>query len=255
MPFKNFILLTMAGHSKWSKIKRQKGANDAKRGQLFTKLGNAIAVAAKQGGGDPDMNPTLAMAIDKAKEANMPNANIDKAVKRGTGELGGAAIEEMMYEGYGPGGVAVIVECASDNRNRTYSDVRTAFTKNGGNIAETGAVSFQFDRKGMIQVVKTGDDDADQLNAIEAGAEDIYDEDDQWAVHTDMKELHSVREKLIEQGFDVKSAQLSYVPQNVITIDDEKTAQKVLNLMDALDGLDDVSETYANFDIADSVEV
>lgn len=245
----------MAGHSKWSKIKRGKAAEDAKRGAVFTKLGNAIALAAKQGGGDPDMNPSLALSIQKAKDANMPNANIDKAIKRGTGELGGAAIEEMTYEGYGPGGIAVIVECASDNRNRTSSDVRTAFTKNGGNMAETGAVSFQFDRKGVIQVAKTGDDDTDQLMIIEAGAEDLFDEGDQWAVHTDQKELHSVREALAAADLDVKSAQLSYVPQNVITIEETGTAQKVMKLMDALEELEDVSETYSNFDISDNVEL
>ena len=174
----------MAGHSKWSKIKRQKGAADAKRGAIFTRLGNAIAVAAKQGGGNPDMNPSLALAIEKAKAENMPNANIERSIKRGTGELGGKAVEEITYEGYGPAGVAVILECATDNNNRTLTDVRTAFSKNGGNMAETGAVSYLFDRKGVIQAVKSGEDDDDQLAAIEAGADDIFDEEDQWAIHT-----------------------------------------------------------------------
>jgi YebC/PmpR family DNA-binding regulatory protein len=237
----------MAGHSKWSKIKRQKGANDAKRGKMFTKLGNNIAVAAKASG-DPDMNPDLAMAIQQAKDANMPNNNIEKAIKRGTGELGGGPIEEIRYEGYGPSGVAVIVECATDNRNRTSADVRNAFTKNGGNMAETGAVAYQFEHKGVIEVKKTGDDDADQLVAIEAGADDIIDEDDIWVVQTDMKQLHTVREALTKVDLEVKSAKLEYVPNNTVEIDEDKS-DKVIKLMDALEDIDDVSETYTNFDI------
>jgi YebC/PmpR family DNA-binding regulatory protein len=240
----------MSGHSKWSKIKRQKGANDAKRGAQFTKLGNAIAVAAKAGK-DPDMNPDLTMAIDKAKDANMPNANIDKAVKRGAGELGGDIIEEITYEGYGPGGVAIIIECASDNRNRTSADVRTAFSKNGGNQAETGAVAYQYERKGVIEVQKTGDDDADQLAAIEAGADDIIDDDDIWTIQTDMKQLHPVRKALVDAGLKIDSATLAYVPNNVVEISDEQTQEKVIKLMDVLDELDDVTETYTNFEIAD----
>lgn len=237
----------MSGHSKWAKIKRGKAVEDAKRGAVFTKLGNAIAVAAKTGG-DPDMNPGLALAIQKAKEANMPNANIERSIKRGTGELGGAAIEEMTYEGYGPAGIAVIVECASDNRNRTSSDVRTAFSKNGGNMAETGAVSFQFGRKGVIQVGKTGNDDDDQMAIIDAGAQDVFDDDDQWSVHTEAKQLNAVKQALDSAGLKVLEAGLSYVPNNTVKIS-EADQPKVEKLLDALDELDDVVETYSNFDI------
>lgn len=241
----------MAGHSKWSKIKRGKAAEDAKRGALFTKLGNAIAIAAKNGT-DPDMNPSLALAIEKAKSSNMPAANIERSIKRGSGQLGGNAIEEMTYEGYGPGGIAVIVECASDNRNRTYSDVRTAFSKNGGNIAETGAVSFQFERKGVIEV-KSDDPDNDILTIIDAGAEDASEEDGVVMVYTNMKDLGKVKKNLEAAGLEVSSAGLSYVPKQVVKIEDESTAKKVLNLMNALDELDDVAETYSNFDIDDEL--
>jgi len=240
----------MSGHSKWSKIKRQKGANDAKRGAVFTRLGNQIAIAAKQGGGDPDLNPSLALAVEKAKAENMPNDNIDRSIKRGTGELGGGIIEEIMYEGYGPDGVAIMIACATDNRNRTYADVRTAFTKNGGNMAETGAVGYLFDRKGVIRFKKSEDPDADQLLAIDAGAEDMFDEEDLWVVHTDAKELNTVRENLKAAGLNVDSADLSFVPKTTMIIDDEKQQNKVIRLMDVLDELDDVVDTYTNFDIA-----
>ena len=239
----------MSGHSKWAKIKRGKESEDAKRGAIFTKLGNAIALAAKTGG-DPNMNPTLALAVQKAKEANMPNANIDRSIKRGTGELGGAVIEEMTYEGYGPGGVAIIVECASDNRNRTYADVRTAFSKHGGNIAETGAVSFQFEHNGVIELVKSGDDEADELSIIDAGADDVIDGEDHWVVYTDMKQLHQVKKSLESSELKVKQAHLAYVPKEPMEIDDESTQNKVMRLLDILDELDDVVETYTNFDIA-----
>lgn len=239
----------MAGHSKWSKIKRQKGAADAKRGAVFTRLGNAISLAAKSGGGNPDMNPGLALAIEKAKSENMPNANIERAIKRGTGELGGKQVEEVTYEGYGPAGIAVIVECATDNTNRTIAEVRTAFTKNGGNMAETGAVSYLFDRKGVIQAKKSGEDDDDQLAAIEAGAEDIFDEEDQWAIHTDAKQLMAVKKTLAAAGLVVTSASLAYVPKVTMPIADEAAQEKVMKFMDVLDELDDVVETYTNFDI------
>ena len=243
----------MSGHSKWATIKRQKGVNDAKRGVIFTKLGNAIAIAAK-GGGDPAMNPTLALAVQKAKEANMPNANIEKAIKRGTGELGGAIIEEMLYEGYGPGGIAVIVECASDNRNRTYSDVRTAFSKHGGNIAESGAVAFQFKRMGVIRVISDNPED-DLLKVIDAGAEDAVEEGNNLIVYTDMKDLHKVRQALEAEGMKVDSAELAYIPKTTIQIDEESTARKAIALMEALDEIDDITETYSNFDIADSISL
>lgn len=240
----------MSGHSKWATIKRAKGANDAKRGAVFTKLANMIALAAKSGGSDPDMNPGLALAVSKAKAANVPNANIEKAIKRGSGELGGAIIEEMTYEGYGPGGIAVIVECASDNRNRTYSDVRTAFAKNGGNIAETGSVAFQFERKGVIQALKSGDKEADELAIIDTDADDFFDDNDQWAIHTEMKKLHDVKKDLEAQGLKVVEASLVYVPESTLEISEEDVQAKVIKMMDALDELDDVVETHTNFDIA-----
>ena len=239
----------MSGHSKWAKIKRGKAVEDARRGAVFTKLGNAIAVAAKTGG-DPDMNPALALAIQKAKEANMPHANIDRSIKRGTGELGGNAIEEMMYEGYGPAGIAVIVECASDNRNRTSSEVRAVFSKNGGNMAENGAVSFQFDHKGVIEAAKSGDDDADQMAVIDAGADDVVDEGDSWTIYTDHKALHEVKKSLESAGLKISEASLAYVPQNVVNIIDESEKAKVMKFMDAMEELDDVVETYSNFEIA-----
>lgn len=237
----------MSGHSKWSTIKRQKGVKDAARGAVFTKLGNAIAVAAKSGA-DPAMNATLAMAVEKAKKASMPIANIQRSIDRGAGKLGGAIIEELALEGYGPGGIAVIVECATDNRNRTLAEVRTAITKHGGTVAESGAVAFQFDRKGIIRIKKSGDDDADQLAAIDAGAEDVFDEDDLWAIYTEPKQLHIVRQALQAAELEVESAELAYVPKQTVEISGEQT-DKVMKFMDALDELDDVVNVFANFDI------
>lgn len=241
----------MSGHSKWATIKRQKGANDAKRGQLFTKLGNAISLAAKNGG-DPDMNPSLAMAIDKAKGANMPNANIERAIKRGTGELGGAVIEEYLFEGYGPGGVGIIVEAASDNRNRTTSEVRAAFSKNGGNMAESGAVAFQFERKGLIRVEGKNDEET-MLGLIEAGADDVLDGDGELIVYTDRDQLAAVRDNIKNTGLKVIDATLSYEPKNLVVIEDSETLKKVEKIMDALEELDDVTETYTNFDVKDDI--
>ena len=240
----------MAGHSKWSKIKRQKGAEDAKRGQIFTKLGNAIAVAAKNGG-NPDVNPALALAIEKAKSANMPNANIEKSIKRGTGELGGKQIMELMFEGYGPGGIGIIVETATDNRNRTTTDVRTAFSKNGGNLAESGAVAFQFTRKGVIRVKASGEEALMQI--LDAGADDAIEEDDEIVVYTDMKQLGEVRNKLKDAGLEVIEADLQYAPNEVIEVTDADEAKKVIKLMDAIEELDDVTNTYSNFDVDESL--
>lgn len=245
----------MSGHSKWSTIKRQKGAKDAARGALFTKLGNAVALAAR-GGGDPDMNFSLRLAIDKAKAANMPLANIQRSVDRGSGKLGGAQIQEVMYEGYGPGGVAILVECASDNLNRTYPEVKLAFSKHGGNIAEKGAVAFQFDHKGMIRVKGSGDDLL--MQAIEAGAEDVQEEtsesgEAESVVYTEAKELAKVRDGLKAAGVEIMEAELTYVPNNTVEVTDAATAGKIMRLMDALDACDDVSNTHVNFDIAEGL--
>jgi YebC/PmpR family DNA-binding regulatory protein len=241
----------MSGHSKWSTIKRQKGVKDAARGAVFTKLGNAIAVAAR-GGADADSNFSLRLAIDKAKAANMPTANIQRSVDRGSGKLGGEQIQEVTYEGYGPAGTAVIVECATDNLNRTFPEVRLAFSKHGGRIAEKGSVAFQFSNKGMIRVKGTGDDLLMQV--IEAGGDDVQeDSDDESVIYTDPKELAKVRDSLREQGLEILEAELTYVPNTTVEVTDKETAGKVMRLMDALDEIDDVTNTYVNFEIDDSL--
>lgn len=240
----------MSGHSKWSTIKREKGAKDAARGALFTKLGNAIAIAARSGA-DADMNFALRLAIDKAKAANMPTANIQRSIDRGSGKLGGEQIQEVMYEGYGPAGVAILVECATDNLNRTYPEVKLAFSKHGGNIAEKGAVAFQFERKGVIRVQGAGDDL--MMQALEAGAEDVQEEDGESVVYTDPKELAKVREGLQTAGVPIVEAELTFVPNNTVHITDEVTAGKIMRLMDALEASDDVTATHVNFDIPDEL--
>lgn len=248
----------MSGHSKWSTIKRQKGAKDAARSAVFTKLGNTIAVAARSGA-DPDMNFALRLAVDKAKAVNMPMANIQRSIDRGSGKLGGEQIQEVMYEGYGPGGVAILVECATDNINRTYPEVKLAFSKHGGSTAEKGAVAFQFDRKGMIRIKGASDDI--MLQALDAGAEDIQDDDDALAssgqaesvIYTDPKELAKVRDQLREVGLEVLEAELTYVPNNTVEVTDKETAGKVMRVMEALEALDDVTSTHTNFDIPEDV--
>jgi len=238
----------VSGHSKWSTIKRQKGVKDAARGAVFTKLGNVIAVAAR-GGADPEMNFSLRLAIDKAKAANMPMANIQRSIDRGSGKLGGEQIQEVMYEGYGPGGVAIIVECATDNINRTLPEVRAAFTKHGGNMAERGAVAFQFAHKGMIRVKGAGDDIL--LASLDAGASDVQEDEGDSIVYTDPKELAKVRENLTQAGLEILEAELTYVPNNTVRITDEATAGKIIRLMEALELVDDVSATHTNFDISE----
>lgn len=235
----------MSGHSKWSTIKRQKAVTDAKRGAVFTRLGNQIAIAAR-GGSDPTMNSSLAMAIEKAKAANMPLSNIERAIQR-VSDKSAATLQEVMYEGYGPGGVAILVECATDNLNRTYPEVRNAFNKHGGSIAEKGAVAFQFARKGLIRVKGTGDDL--MLTALDAGAEDVQEEDGESIIYTAQNDLAKVRDALKAAGLEITEAELSYEPNNTIEIADEATQGKVMRLMDALEDLDDVSNTYTNFDI------
>lgn len=235
----------MAGHNKWSKIKRGKAIEDARRGAIFTKIGNQIAIAARSGT-DPGMNPALAMAIEKAKAANMPGANIERSIAR-VADKSAAQLQEVMYEGYGPGGVAILVECATDNINRTYPEVRTAFSKHGGSIAEKGAVAFQFTRKGVI-VAKGGGDDL-MMTALEAGAEDVAEEDGETVIYTAQGDLAKVRDGLKAAGVEVAQAELSYEPNSTIEIADETTQGKVMRLMEALEDLDDVSNTYTNFDI------
>lgn len=232
----------MSGHNKWSKIKRDKGANDAKRGAVFTKIGNQIAIAAR-GGIDPDMNPSLALAIEKARSANMPMANIQRAIDR-VSDKNAKAMEQITYEGYGPGGVGIIIETATDNRNRTLPEVKTALAKNGGSLAESGSVSFQFDRKGVIRVAAMGEDAL--MSILEAGAEDAVEEDGEIIVYTDQKELGKVRQAIVDAGLKVIDADLQYVPKNTVTISDDSTSVKLEKVLDALDDLDDVVEVYNN---------
>jgi len=240
----------MSGHSKWSTIKREKGAKDAKRGAVFTKIGNQIAIAARSGA-DPTMNSVLAMAIEKAKQANMPNNNIQRAIDR-VSDKNAAVMEEATYEGYGPGGIGIIVETATDNKNRTYPEVRNAFTKNGGSMAEPGSVAFQFTRKGVIDVATTGEDAL--LTILDAGAEDAIEEDGEIIVYTELKELAKVRGALMEAGLTVKSAELQYVPNAQVEVSDPEAARKVLKLMDAVDDLDDVVNVHTNADITAEIE-
>jgi len=235
----------MSGHSKWSTIKREKGAKDAKRGAVFTKIGNQIAIAARSGA-DPTMNSALALAIETAKQANMPNANIQRAIDR-VSDKNAAVMEEATYEGYGPGGVGIIVETATDNKNRTYPEVRSALTKNGGNVAEPGSVAFQFTRKGVIRVIASGEDAL--LAILDAGAEDAIEEDGAMTVYTELKDLAKVRTGLIEAGLVVKEAELQYVPNNQVEINDPEVARKIFKVLDALDDLDDVVNVHTNADI------
>ncbi|HSW99963.1 MAG TPA: YebC/PmpR family DNA-binding transcriptional regulator [Patescibacteria group bacterium] len=239
----------MSGHSKWSTIKREKGVKDAARGAVFTKLGNAIAMAARAGI-DPATNFTLRLAIDKAKAANMPLANIDRAIQR-VADKSAAQLHELTYEGYGPGGTAILVEVATDNINRTYPEVKLAFSKHGGNIAEKGAVAFQFDRKGMIRVVGSGDDLL--MQSLEAGAEDLQEEGDESVIYTEPNELAKVRDALRAAGLEIKEAELTYVPNTSVAIADKDTAGKIMRLMDALDDIDDVTNTHVNFDIPEDL--
>lgn len=240
----------MSGHSKWSTIKREKGAKDAKRGAVFTKIGNQIAIAAR-GGVDPAMNSALALAIEKAKQANMPNNNIQRAIDR-VSDKNAAVLEEISYEGMGPGGIGIIIETATDNKNRTFPEVRNALTKNGGRIADAGSVMFQFTRKGVIEVAATGEDAL--LTVLDAGAEDAVEEDGEIIVYTDQKELAKVRTAIIEAGLEVKGAELQYVANGQIEIDDSETASKLIKVLDALDDLDDVVNVHTNADVTVELE-
>lgn len=239
----------MSGHSKWSTIKRQKGAKDAARGAVFTKLGNAIAIAAR-GGTDPDTNFSLRLAIDRAKASNMPLANIQRSIDR-VKDKDSAQLQEVLYEGYGSGGVAVLVETATDNVNRTYPDVKLAFSKHGGSIAEKGAVAFQFDRKGMIRVKGSGDDLL--LQALDAGAEDVQEEGQESIVYTDPKALAKVRDSLRDADIEILEAELTFVPNTHVEVADAATAGKIMRMMNALDCIDDVTNTHVNFDIDESL--
>ena len=240
----------MAGHSKWANIKHRKGAQDAKRGKIFTKLIKEITVAAKIGGGDLDSNSRLRLAVDKAKQANMPKDNIDRAVKKGTGDLDGVVYEEGVFEGYGPGGVAVIVEFMTDNRTRTVADVRHAFNKYGGSLGVSGSVAFMFDRKG--QIIFSEEDDFDVIfeAALEAGAEDVKEEDDIIEVVTDPAEFEKVRIAIEKQGLKFQTAEVTMIPQNMTPVEG-KQAESLMKMIDILEDNDDVQNVHANFDISE----
>jgi YebC/PmpR family DNA-binding regulatory protein len=240
----------MAGHSKWANIKHRKGRQDARRGKLFAKLIKGIESAARNGGADIAANATLATAVQKANDNSVPRDNIDRAIARGAGDVDGVDYVETFYEGYAPGGVALYVQILTDNRNRAASDVRSAFTKNGGSLGEPGSVGYLFEQKGQLLV--TGDEDAVMMAAIEAGADDVTASDDQWEIVTVPSDLQSVRAALEEAGIKVDSGDVTYLPSISVELN-EKTASQVLRLVDALEDLDDVQAVFANFDIPDEL--
>jgi YebC/PmpR family DNA-binding regulatory protein len=242
----------MSGHNKWSSIKHKKGATDAKRGKIFTRIVKEIILAAKSGGGDAEMNPRLRTAINTAKENNMPKENIERAVKRGTGEIEGAAYEEITYEGYGHNGVGIVVDVMTDNKNRSVAEIRHAFSKFGGNMAENGAVSWNFEQKGFMQVPSAGlDEDEFMMIAIDAGADDVELNDDMFDILTSPNEFHQVIGNLEKAGYPVQNAELTRIPKTTVNADD--VAAKLLRLIDFLEDLDDVQKVYANFEISDEV--
>ena len=242
----------MSGHSKWHSIKHKKGALDAKRGRMFTKLIKEITIAARIGGGDAEGNPRLRKAIQDAKAVNMPADNIKRAVQKGTGELEGGQIEEIMYEGYGPGGVAMLVEVVTDNRNRTVSEIRHVFSKNGGNMGESGSVSWMFHKKGYIGIEKSkADEDTLMTLAIDAGADDFQSDESSYEIYTSPEAFEGVLNAIKGKGIETLSAEVSMIPQTQVKVEG-KTAQQVLKLMEALDEHDDVQHVYANFDIEES---
>jgi len=241
----------MAGHSKWKNIRIRKGKQDAIRGKIFTKLSKEIIVAAKLGGGDPETNPRLRLAIAKARENSMPADNIKRSIQRGTGEIEGANYEEVTYEGYGPGGAAILLECYTENRNRTVSEVRHAFSKHGGNLAENGSVAWQFKHVGEITIPAEGvDEDALTLAALEGGAEDVSRDGDEFVVTTAVEDLHRCNDALEKAGFKATEVGLNYVATNKVQPGPEEM-RKLLKLLDALEDLDDVQETYVNVDISE----
>ena len=244
----------MSGHSKWSTIKRKKGAIDAKRGKIFTRLIKEIIVAARMGGGDPDANPRLRSAIASAKAENMPKDNIERAIKKGTGDLEGAVYEEITYEGYGPGGVAILVDCMTDNKNRSVADIRHYFSKSGGNLGEFGCVSWMFTKKGTILIDKGTIGEEELMDkALDAGAEDVVEEDNVYQVLSAPEDFETVREALEASGVKFIEASVAMVPQTIVEIAEEKTAKQILRLLENLEEHDDVQNVYANFDIPEEI--
>ncbi len=243
----------MSGHSKWSSIKHKKGAADAKRGKIFTRLIREITVAARLGGGDPEGNPRLRTAIATAKAENMPKDNIERGIKKGTGELEGASYEEVDYEGYGPGGVAVLVDCLTDNRNRAVADIKHVFERHGGNLGEPGCVAWLFQKKGLIVFEKRKVNEEKLLDlALEGGAEDVKEAENELEIITDPSDFESVKKAIDVASFPYVLAEVTMIPQNTVNLEG-KTANQMLNLMQALEDNDDVSRVYANFDISDEI--
>ncbi len=244
----------MSGHSKWATIRHKKGAADAKRGKIFTKLIKEVMVAARMGGGNVEGNPRLRAAVLAAKAENMPKENIDRAIKKGTGELEGVNYEEMMYEGYGPSGVAVLVDIMTDNRNRAASEVRHIFSRNGGNLGEAGCVAWMFNKKGSIVFDKKAMPEEELIElSLEAGAEDVKDQEDQFEVIISPEDFLNVKAAFDDKGLKYELAEITMVPQTTVRIEDSKTAQQLLRLMDTLEDQDDVQHVYANFDIPDEI--
>ena len=244
----------MSGHSKWATTKRHKAAIDAKRGKIFSMIGKELAIAARDGGSDPEFNPRLRTCILKAKAANMPADNIDRAIKKGTGELGGSIIEELTYEGYAPGGVGLIVEVTTDNKNRSASEVRSSFTRHGGNLAGAGALAYNFQRMGqfLVSADKTDEDTLMEI-AIEASAEDVINNDDHFEIQCEVQEFDKVSQALAEKNIQPDSAELVYLPGNLVPVAETGVVRQVLKLIEVLDDLDDVKAVHANYDIDDSL--
>jgi len=243
----------MSGHSKWSTIKHKKGATDAKRGKIFTKVIKEITVAARIGGGDVDGNPRLRLAVQKAKEVNMPQENVTRAIKKGTGELEGVQYQEISYEGYGPGGVAIFMEVMTDNKNRTISELRAVLDKNGGNMGENGCVAWIFEKKGTITIMTSEKNEEELLElAIDAGGDDLQTVDDHYEITTSIETFESVRKAIESSGIKVQSAELTRIPQNMVNVE-EKNCKSLLRLMDMLEDHDDIQKVYSNFDITDEL--
>ncbi len=240
----------MSGHSKWNNIKNKKGKEDAKKGKIFTKLARQITVAAKEGGSDPEYNASLKVAIDKAKAENMPNDNIDRAIKKGSGEEGSDDFEEVVYEGYGPNGVAVMVNCLTDNRNRTAPEIRHLFDKYNGNLGQPGCVSFMFDQKGVFGLLKDGIEDEDEftLKALEYGAEDVKDMGEGYEIITSPDDYHSVRKSLEDEGYSFVESDITYIPQTTVSLTDEKDISNMEKLVDALEDNDDVQDVFTSWE-------
>ncbi|MDU6065158.1 MAG: YebC/PmpR family DNA-binding transcriptional regulator [Anaerococcus sp.] len=244
----------MSGHNKWSKIKNKKGSEDARRGKIFTKLGRNISVAVREGGDNPEYNPALKVAIDKAKAENMPNDNIERAIKKASGDTNGANFERIIYEGYAKDGVAVIVDCLTDNKNRTAPDIRHIFDKNGGNLGTDGSVMFMFNRKGLIEIEKDGIDfDELMLNVIDLGAEDVSDEDDVYQIITSVEDFQTVLDGVKEANYKLSKADISYLADNLIDAQESNNKQ-IMKLIDALEDNDDVQEVYTNWNVPDNIE-